>query len=185
MQALTERSALLLHIMFLEPEIMKELIDGSESSLFSRVDIDTEHCRIVLGKTRVKWWNHLINAEKHISIEEFAFKTIGFLGAKASKEGHGNMITQGLLEDVTDALHREGRSNDIIDRLFLVGYMGVKTTWSCLSLGAGSESGGQPSGPIKINIKAGDKRKTFELPGSGDPILNVVLGVKDVDYLGD
>ena len=86
MQKLTEHSALLINIMFLEPAVMKELIDSSENNLYSRVSVDTDRCEIVLGKTRFTWWNQLIGAERRISLAEFAFKVVSVLTAKAEKD---------------------------------------------------------------------------------------------------
>ena len=64
MQKLTEHSALLINIMFLEPAVMKELIDSSENNLYSKVSVDTDHCEIVLGKKRFTLVDELISAER-------------------------------------------------------------------------------------------------------------------------
>lgn len=181
MQKLTERSCLLIQIMFKEPDLFKELIDGKDESYYSRVDIDQDECRIVLGKTRFKWWNQLCGDEKTISLETFCFKTSAMLGSKADNQEQGDKIKAGLHSDIEN-LYREGKSNDIVDRLFLVGYLGVKTGWSCPSLGV---QGAQEDKNIRLNIKAGNKSKTFCLPGSGDQILNIHMGVTDIDWLGD
>lgn len=182
MQHLTEKSAFLIRIMFAEPAITKELIDNKESNYYSSLTVDTEKCEIVLGKTRFKWWNSLIGAEKRISIEEFAFKVIGALANKAKEEQSAERISKGLLEDIADALQREGRSNDIIDRLFLVGYLGVKTTWSCSSMNINREGNNNPP---TVNIRMNEETKTFKLPGSGDPIFRILIGPKGIDYIGE
>lgn len=183
MQALTERSALLIQIMFLEPSVMKELIDSSESNLWSKLSIDTETCEIVLGKTRCGWWNRLIGAEKRINIETFALRLISILKSRAGKNQNGELIAKGLADEVIDALEREGRSNDIIDRLFLVGFLGVKTAWSCTSLLADGSVGGT-KGPVDVNLHVNKKLYTFALPGSGDEILEVEIGPTGARWLG-
>lgn len=182
MQHLTDRSALLIQLMFSEPEILKELIDGKESNLWSKVTIDNENCEIILGKTRFAWWNSLIGAEKHISIAEFAFKVVGVLSNKAEKNKQKSLIGKGLLEDIADSLQREGKSNDIIDRLFLVGYLGVKTAWSCTTMNI---SNANNNNPAEVNIRMNEQVKTFKLPGSGDPIFRILIGPKGVDYIGE
>ena len=184
MQKLTERSVHLIMIMFAEPSLMTEFLDTEEKNAYSKLSIDSDKCEIVLGKTRYKWWNSLIGAERRISLSEFAFKTIGMLSNKAEKDGNGSIISEGLLKDAADGLCREGRSNDIIDRLFLVGYMGVKTAWSCLSLST-EGSVMKDNKPSEINIRVNDEIKTFRLPGSGDPIFNVIVGAKGVQYIGE
>lgn len=184
MQHLTERSVHSILMMFTEPAIMNELLDGKENNAYSKISIDTESCEIVLGKTRFGWWNSIICAEKRISLAEFVFKVIGVLANKAEKDDNGSMISEGLLKDTADALQREGRSNDIIDRLFLVGYLGVKTAWSCLSLNAEGSVLGDRS-PQELNLRVNDKTMTFKLPGSNDPIFQVTIGPKGVRYLGD
>ena len=183
MQALTERSAHFISIMFLEPAVMKELIDSSESNLWSKLSIDTESCEIVLGKTRFGWWNRLIGAEKRIALETFAFKMIGILSSRAGKDQNGSLIAKGLADDVIDSLSREGRSNDIIDRLFLVGYLGVKTAWSCTSLSAEGSAGSK--GPVDLNLHINEEQYTFKLPGSGEEILRIKIGPKGATWLGE
>ena len=81
-QALTERSALLINIMFSDPAVMENLIDKAESNLWSKISIDADSCEIVLGKTRYGWWNRLIGAEKRISIETFALRMISILKSR-------------------------------------------------------------------------------------------------------
>lgn len=182
-QALTERSALLINIMFSDPSVMETLIDKSESNLWSKVSIDAESCEIVLGKTRYGWWNRLIGAEKRISIETFALRMISILKSRANKHQNGDVIAKGLADDIIEALDREGRSNDIIDRLFLVGYLGVKTAWSCTSLSAEGSVGGT-RGPVDVNLHVNKKTYTFALPGSGDEILEVEIGPTGARWLG-
>ena len=164
-QALTKRSALLINIMFSDPAVMECLIDKSENNLWSKITVDAETCDIVLGKTRFGWWNRLIGAERRIAIETFALKMISVLKSRAGKNQDGAVIAKGLADDIIESLDREGRTNDIIDRLFLVGYLGVKTAWSCTSLSAeGSVRGTR--GPIDLNLHVNNKRYTFALPGS-------------------
>lgn len=182
MQVLTERSCLLMQIMFKEPDLFKELIDGKDESYYSRVDIDQEKCEVVLGKTRFKWWNQLCGDEKTISLETFCFKASSMLGSKAENREQGRKIHEGLHNDIEN-FYRVGKSNDIIDRLFLVGYMGVKTGWSCSSLGVQGASD-EPHN-VRLDIHAGDRNKTFCLPGSGDKIVNIQMGVTGIDWLGD
>lgn len=182
MQALTQKSACLINLMFSEPSVMKELIDSSEHNLWSKISVDTETCEVVLGKTRYGWWNRLIGAEKRISLHEFAFKMIGILSSRAGKSQNSALIAKGLAEDIIDALVREGRSNDIIDRLFLVGYLGVKTAWSCSSLTTEGFVGGKKDN-VDVNLKVNDERHIFTLPGSGDPIFEIAIGAKSVRML--
>lgn len=181
MQKLTEHSALLIDIMFLEPAVMKELIDSSENNLYSKVSVDTDRCEIILGKTRFTWWNQLIGAERRISLAEFAFKVVSVLTAKAEKDKNSHIIGKGLLEDIADALNREGRSNDIIDRLFLVGYLGVKTAWSCSSFSAGAEQ----SKTTDVNLRINKKVHKFHLPGSNEDVISVEIGPTGVAWIGD
>lgn len=183
MQHLTEISVLFVMIMFNDPSIRKEVIDDKESNLYSKITVDTETGDIVLGKTRFVWWNQLIGAEKRISLPEFVFKVIGALSSKAEEDGRGQMVSAGLLKDLSDLLNREGRSNDVINRLFLVGYIGVKTAWSCPNMEA--EGFASNNKPTEVKLHVNEEVRTFELPGSGDPILRVKIGPTGVQYLGE
>lgn len=183
-QALTKRSALLINIMFSDPAVMECLIDKSENNLWSKITVDAETCDIVLGKTRFGWWNRLIGAEKRIAIETFALKMISVLKSRAGKNQDGAVIAKGLADDIIESLEREGRTNDIIDRLFLVGYLGVKTAWSCTVLSTeGSVRGTR--GPVDVNLHVNNKRYTFALPGSGDKILQLEIGPTGVHWVGE
>lgn len=175
MQKLTEQSALFLRIMMSEPEFMKELIDGKDITCFSRIDIDPESGVIVLGKTRFKWWNDLTGDKKELSLETFAFKAIAFLGAKGEQEGHDKNITKGLLDDITDALHRKGRSNEIIDRLFMVGYFCVKTTWSSFSMESLGMTENNRNQEVNVNIEGETYRKRFKAK-NGDFGVELIIG---------
>lgn len=174
MQQLTEQSILFLRIMMSEPEFMKELIDGRDVTCYSRIDINNETGSIVLGKTRFNWWNHVTGDIKEISLETFAFKAMAFLGAKGEQEGHDKNITRGLLDDITDALHRKGRSNEIIDRLFMVGYFCVKTTWSSFSLEALGMSENKDR-EVNINVNGETYRKHFRAK-NGDVGVELIIG---------
>lgn len=171
---------LFLRIMMSEPEFMKELIDGKDSSYYSRVDINPDTGSIVLGKTRFGWWNDWTGDKKEISLETFAFKAVAFLGAKGEQEGHEQKITAGLLEDIADSLHRSGRSNDIIDRLFLVGYLGVKTTWSCSSMGASGVVQEEREHNVNINVEGKTYHKRFVAKGVSDIQVDLEIGPKSV-----
>jgi len=182
MEQLTEKSALLIQLMFSEPAVKEALIDTAESNLYSKVTVDLKTCEVVLGKTRFGWWNRLIGAEKRIALETFAFKLIGILSQKAEGDGKTSIIRQGLAEDVIDSLSRQGRSNEIIDRLYLVGYVGVKTAWSTYSLALATSSEPQES---RLNLNINKKTHRFVLPGSGDPIFEVDFGPVGVRMIND
>lgn len=180
-EALTERSAMFIMLMFSEPAVREALIDNSESNLWSKVTVDSKTGDIVLGKTRFMWWNQLIGATKRISLDSFTFRVIGVLQQKAENDKDGRVVRDGLANDVIDGLSRQGRSNDIIDRLFLVGYLGVKTSWSCLSLTPGGLGGENKD--VDINLHINDQTKRFVLPGSRDAFIEVAIGPKGARFV--
>lgn len=188
-----------MHIMFSEPFIKASLIDDSEKNLYKRVDIIPETCEIVLGKTSCRWWNRILGAEKVIGFETFVFRVVG---AYSGKDGAiGDIVAKGLAEDAVRSIIIQGRSNDMIDRLFIVGYLAVPTAFSCSELNSGISAPIQgsktdPGGgavreiryepvdrEINLNVNCGGKTHTFVLPGTNDPILRIQTGLTGVEVL--
>lgn len=172
-QVLTEQSVLLIRIMLSETGFVKNLIDKKELSYYSKITINPESKSIVLGKTKVGWWNRLIGDEKEIPFDSFVNQVRTFLSVRGEKEGYGEKIRIELLKDLDD-MSVAGRFNDIVDRLFMVGYLCVKTAWSSFSLEALGMSNNCDQ-EHNINVIGQTFTKTFRAK-NGDFNIDVEFG---------
>lgn len=84
--------------MLSETGFVKNLIDKKELSYYSKITIDPESKSIVLGKTKVGWWNRLIGDEKEIPFDSFVNQVRTFLSVRGEKEGYGEKIRIELLK---------------------------------------------------------------------------------------
>lgn len=167
-------------MMCAEPELLTEMfVHREDSSLFSRVEVDPQNCKIVLGKTRVHWWNYFINDKREFSLIEFVAHARTMLSNRMP-ENKRFEVANALQTETEDNLIRLGKTNEVIDRLFSIGYFGVKTAWSNTTLGTQGAFGNQDPADINLNIDGRDIRETFVLPGSGESIIDLIVGVKDV-----
>ena len=183
MDQLTERSVLQIRMMFSEPDVVAALIDKESMTAYSRVDVDPVKCEIVFGKTRFNWWNHLCGDIKRISFKDFVATIIAVLSAhaEAEKATSYETIRDGLLGDCFDRLHRLGVTNEIVDRIFAVGYMGVKTTWSCLTLGGTGVS--DKHDDVHVHVKGDEYYREFKLAGAGDAEIAIKFSPTDATII--
>ena len=98
---------------------------------------------------------------------------IGHPMAGGEKEGYGEKIRIELLKDLDD-MSVAGRFNDIVDRLFMVGYLCVKTAWSSFSLEALGMSNNCDK-EHNINVIGQTFTKTFRAK-NGDFNIDVEFG---------
>lgn len=172
MKKLSQRSILQIQILFLDPSIKRNLIDDSKKELYSRVTIN-EDGTITFGKTGCLWWNRLIGDEKTISFADFALKTVAALAGQ--KCNVNDIILKGLSEEVVRNAIIEEKYDMVVDRLFDAARYGIK--------GPLNTEGFSVSDKIDkhIKIESKDGIKIARLPGSGDPLCEVRIGVKGID----
>lgn len=173
MKKISSRSKLQIQILFLDPTIRRNLIDESKKELYSRVSIN-EDGSITFGKTGCLWWNRLVGDEKTISFADFAIKTVAALAGQ--ERNINDVILKGLSEEVIrNAVMREDYDT-VVDRLFDAARYGVK--------GPLNTTGFSVSDKIDkhIKIESKDGIKIARLPGSGDPLCEIRVGVKGVDF---
>lgn len=174
MGKLSLKSVRLIEILLSDPSIKGNLIDDKAKELYKTVTIQ-EDGSIILGKTRCLWWNHLLGDEKVLSFTDFAFKTVAALSGQ--KSNVNDIILKGLSEEVIRKAILDDQYDMVVDRLFDAARYGVQ--------GPLNTEGFQISDQIDrhIHIHSEDGVRTVRLPGSGDPLCRVTIGVKGVDWV--
>lgn len=162
----------------MDDAIRRNLIDDSKKELYSTVTINNDGS-ITFGKTRCLWWNKLIGDQITISFTDFAFKTVAALSGQ--KRNINDIILKGLSEEVIKNAIMEEQYDMVVDRLFDAARYGVQ---SSLNTQGFSVSDKLPKSR-HIDIKSKDGIKIVRLPGSGDPLCEVKIGIKDVSWCGD
>ena len=175
---LSVRSKKEIEILFLDETIRRNLIDESKKELYSVVTINDDGS-ITFGKTRCLWWNKLIGDETTISFTDFALKTVAALSGQ--KRNVNDIILKGLSEEVIKNAIIEEQYDVVVDRLFDAARYGVS---SSLNTQGFSISDKLPKSK-HIDIQSRDGIKIVRLPGSGDPLCKVHIGVTDVEMCRD
>lgn len=172
MKQISQRSKLQIQILFLDETIKRNLIDDSKKELYSRVSINDDGS-ITFGKTGCLWWNRLIGDEKTISFADFALRTVAALAGQ--KRNINDVILKGLSEEIVRNAIVEEKYDMVVDRLFDAARYGVK--------GPLNTEGFSVSDKIDkhIRIESKDGIKIARLPGSGDPLCEVKIGVKGIN----
>lgn len=176
MGKLSQKSVKLIELLLSDPTIKGNLIDDQKKELYKTITI-CENGDIILGKTRCLWWNRLIGDEKILSFTDFAFKTVAALSGQ--KSNVNDILLKGLSEEVIRKAILDDQFDMVVDRLFDAARYGVE--------GNLSTSGFSISDKIDrhIHIKSEDGVRMVRLPGSGDPLCRVTIGVKGIDWVDD
>ena len=174
MNKLSERSKKQIEILFMDESIKRNLIDDSKKEFYKTVTINDDGS-ITFGKTRVLWWNRLIGDEKTISFSDFALRTVAALSGQ--KRNVNDVILKGLGEEVIRNAILEEQYDLVVDRLFDAARYGVQSSLNT----KGFEVTDQIKQHVKIQSK--DGVKVIRLPGSGDPLCQVKIGVTGVEMI--
>ena len=171
---LSNKSAKLIEILLSDPSIKQNLIDDQNKELYKTVTIN-EDGSIVLGKTRCLWWNRLIGDEKKLSFTDFAFKTVAALSGQ--KRNVNDIILKGLSEEVIRKAILDDQYDMVVDRLFDAARYGVQSSLSTNGFAMSDQI------DHHIKIHSDDGVRTVRLPGTGDPLCRVRIGIKGVDWI--
>lgn len=173
-KTISPRSKKQIEILFMDPTIRRNLIDESKKELYSTVVINDDGS-ITFGKTGCLWWNRLIGDEITISFTDFAFRTVSALAGQ--QRNVNDVILKGLSEEVIKNAIVEEQYDMVVDRLFDAARYGVKSPLNT--------QGFSVSDKIKqhVKIQSQDGVRVVRLPGSGDPLCEVKIGITDVNVI--
>lgn len=171
-KTISDVSKKLIEILFMDESIKRSLVDEKDNACYKLVTINDDGS-ITFGKTNIRWWNHLIGDEKTISFTDFALTVVKVLSGQ--KNNCKEIIVKGLGQEVIKTAIIKEEYDTVVDRLFDAARYGVK--------GPLTTKGFQISDDIRdhIEIKSRDGVKIVRLPGSGDPLCKVLVGITGVE----
>lgn len=156
--------------------IHRALIDEKKSEYYSRVDINQDGS-VTLGKTRYRWINRLFGDEETKSFVDVCMTIIAVLSGQ--KNNVNEILLKGLTEETIKNAIMARKFEEMVDRLFDAARYG-----NCSPL---QTKGMTMDTNIRerVKVRSTDGVRTVYLPGSGDPLMQIKIGVKDVNWLGD
>lgn len=173
-KTISDQSKILIQYLFEDDDVKRCLARSVDGENYKKVTVNPDGS-ITFGRTKVSWWNHLTADEKTVGLGEWALKVVGVLSGK--KANCQEIILKGLGQEVITNLIKNEDYDAVIDRLFDAARYGVQ--------GPLHTKGFNISDDIRGHIKImanGKDRKVAVLPGSGDVIAEVKLGITDVDW---
>lgn len=171
-KCLSQRSKKQIEILFLDETIRNNLIDKKNQEIYSNVTINDDGS-ITFGKTRCFWWNKLIGDYITISFSDFAFKTVAALAGQ--KKNVNDIILKGLSNEVIRNSIIDEKYDVVVDRLFDAARYGVQSDLNTKGFSINDKI------DKHIKIESKDGIRVVRLPGSGDPLCELKIGVKDVN----
>lgn len=173
-KTISDVSKKLMQILFMDESIKRSLVDEKDNTCYKLITINDDGS-ITFGKTSTGWWNRLIGDEKTISFTDFALTVVKVLSGQ--KNNCKEIIVKGLGHEVIKTAIIKEEYDVVVDRLFDAARYGIK--------GPLSTKGFQISDDIRdhVEIKSKDGVKVVRLPGSGDPLCKISVGVNGVEWL--
>lgn len=178
-----------MHKLMADKTIEKKVeLAAGDGKTYSRYDIKNDGS-VILGETRFRFWNRLLNCERILSFESWALAVWDAL-VDLSVGGNATALEEGLSVEIAKKAQRDENYEWVVKRLYDC-YEHV-----CNNKGKGESSAGdrdaKGSGtsrrevyvngePITININAHDMKRSFRVPdATGKMFLRFDLGVVGV-----
>lgn len=117
MDKLTEQSKLLIRILLTDSKISEKVFENSTDKSKYKICSIREDGAIIMGKTSIRWWNQLINAQDVFTFESFALKVWDTL-VDLSSGLNNTAILKGLSQEIVMNAVREKRYDYVVNRLF-------------------------------------------------------------------
>lgn len=160
----------------MDETIKRALIDEKKLEYYKRVDINDDGS-ITLGKTKRRWVNRLFGDEETKSFVDFCISTTAALSGQ--RNNVNEILLRGLTRETVVNAVMDKRLEEMVDRLFDAARYGNCSPLQTKGMTLDTDV------KEKVKVNSRDGYRTVYLPGSGDPLLRLKIGVKDVEWLGD
>jgi hypothetical protein len=166
----------LLEILLDDETIKRALIDDKKLEYYKRCDINNDGS-ITFGKTSYRWVNRLFGDEETKSFVDVCMSIIAALSGQ--KNNVNEILLRGLTRETIVNAVMDKKLEEMVDRLFDAARYG-----NCSDL---QTKGMTLDTDIreKVKVNSCDGYRTVYLPGSGDPLMRIKIGVKGVEWCGD
>ena len=187
MNKLTEQSKLLIRTLLTDSKIAEKVFENSTDKSKYKICSIRDDGAVIMGKTSVRWWNQLINAQDVIPFESFALKVWDTL-VDLSSGVNNTAILKGLSQDIVMNAVRDKRYDWVVNRLFdcwkhvaqnSEGYQNPEAPEGARRNGQGRKVDYSSSEPREIIINIDGHRKAIPLVDSnGDSMrLRAEVGI--------
>lgn len=113
----SNRSKLLIQVLLTDPKIAETVYEDSKNKDKYKICTICDNGAIVMGKTKYRWWNQLLNCQDVLPFESFALKVWNAL-VDMSSGINNTAIMKGLSQEIVMNSVRDKKYDWIIDRLY-------------------------------------------------------------------
>lgn len=113
----SQRSKLLINVLLTDPKIAEIVYEDSKNKEKYKICTIRDNGSIVMGKTKVLWWNQLLNCQDVLPFESFALKVWNAL-VDLSSGINNTAIMKGLSQEIIMNSVRERKYDWVVDRLY-------------------------------------------------------------------
>jgi hypothetical protein len=178
-----------MHKLMADKTVEKKVeLAAGDGKTYSRYDIKNDGS-VILGETRFRFWNRLLNCERILSFESWALAVWDAL-VDLSVDGNATALEEGLSVEIAKEAQRGGNYEGVVERLMDC-YMHVcNNKGGAVSAGTRDKNGSSTTGHavvngdnrLVVNVNAGDvNRKLFIPDATGRAGLNIKIGVTGVE----
>lgn len=176
---LSERSRNLIKVLLSDEKIRQKVYEDTKEFEKYKICTICSNGTIVLGKTRWRFWNRLLNCQDELPFESFALRVWDAL-VDLSSGFNNTAILEGLSREIVLSSVREREYDYVIDRLFDAarhicqdGSLAVEPSSAEDQRKSGSRVNTVPEN-IVININ-GEKKVLHFKDAIGDPFIDVKM----------
>lgn len=183
---MSEKSKKLVGMLLLEPQIKATVFEKLDHIDKYKMYTIKDNGDVVLGETKVQWWNNLIGCQRTVSFVDFALKVWEAL-VNLSTGANQTAIIEGLSREIVMKAVKERSYDWVVERLYDVATKVAQK--SKITDGVGADpAGSRVSGPrlnegsnfpenLVININ-GSKKKVLSFKDCvGDPLIEIEYGI--------
>lgn len=113
----SNRSKLLIQVLLTDPKIAETVYEDSKNKDKYKICTICDNGSIVMGKTKCRWWNQLLNCQDVLPFESFALKVWNAL-VDMSSGINNTAIMKGLSQEIVMNSVRDKEYDWTVDRLY-------------------------------------------------------------------
>lgn len=175
---LSKQSRLLIQILLTDSKIAEKVLENLDDKEKYKICTIKENGNVVLGKTKYRWWNQLLNCQDELKFESFALKVWDSL-VDSSSGTNNKAILNGLSQEIVMKSIREREYDWVVNRLY--------DCWKYVAQNsAGYQQNTSPEGDSVLN--RGVERMTASVNEPRNIVLNIGGNKKIIpliDSIGD
>lgn len=175
---LSKQSRLIIQILLTDSKIAEKVLENLDDKEKYKICTIKENGNVILGKTKYRWWNQLLNCQDELKFESFALKVWDSL-VDSSSGTNNKAILNGLSQEIVMKSIREREYDWVVNRLY--------DCWKYVAQNsAGYQQNASPAGDAVSN--RGVERVTASVSEPRSIVLNINGNKKTIpliDSIGD